>query len=69
MNVLIVFINFEHISEKIKQEEHTLVKRIERLRSLESQYMFKPNIRVDPPSNHYQKKYEYRTVFDSENQE
>ncbi len=51
-------------SEKIKLEEKALIGRIERLRALENQYMAKPNNSVKIPLNIYQKKYDYKTVFD-----
>jgi len=52
------------LSEKIKQEEKALIGRIERLRVLENQYIFKPKSPVKEPINQYQKKYEYKTIFD-----
>jgi len=51
-------------SEKIKQEEKALINRIERLRSLENQYMYIPTSPNKEPLNAYQKKYDYKTVFD-----
>lgn len=51
-------------SEKIKQEEKALIGRIERLRALENQYIYKPSSPVKEQIDQYQKKYDYKTIYD-----
>ncbi len=60
------FKNKYQSSEKIKKEEKALIGRIERLRALENQYIYNPNSSPikDPNNQQYQKKYDYKTIFD-----